>query len=56
METGLGVLQMSTDEFWGMTMKEFIAACDGFSKFHSGETNAPMTRDELNDLMERYPD
>jgi hypothetical protein len=40
-----------------MTMIEFACACDGFKKFHSGDdSSAPMTRDEMQDLMERYPD
>ena len=56
METGLGVLRMTPDEFWNCTMREFISACEGFSKFNGAKQNAPMTRDELEDLMERYPD
>ena len=48
---------MTADEFWGMTMIEFACACDGFQKFHSADdSSAPMSRDELEDLMERYPD
>ena len=48
---------MAPDEFWGMTMIEFACACDGFQKFHSADdSSAPMSRDELEDLMERYPD
>ena len=47
---------MTPDEFWNMTMMEFSCACEGFGKFHSNQSNAPMTKEELNDLMERYPD
>tara|TARA_R100001510_G_C7639142_1_gene196896 strand:+ start:1132 stop:1275 length:144 start_codon:yes stop_codon:yes gene_type:complete len=47
---------MTREEFWGMTMIEFVSACDGFAQFHGGQTNTPMSRDEMNDLMERYPD
>ena len=47
---------MTTDEFWNMTMIEFVSACEGFSTFHSSPSTEPMTKDELQDLMERYPD
>ena len=47
---------MTPEEFWGLTMIEFASACDGFRRFHSGESSTPMTKDELQDLMERYPD
>ena len=47
---------MTPDEFWGLTMIEFACACDGFRRFHSGESDAPMSKHELQDLMERYPD
>ena len=56
MQTGLGVLRMTPEEFWNMTMIEFCSACDGFASFNGADRNAPMTRDELQDLMERYPD
>lgn len=56
MQTGLGILSLRPSEFWNMTMIEFVSACEGFAKFHSTQPNAPMTRDEMQDLMERYPD
>ena len=56
LETGIGVLRMTPNEFWNLTMIEFVCACEGFSKFHGGQSDTPMTKDELQDLMERYPD
>ena len=56
MQTGLGVLRMTPEEFWNMTMIEFCSACDGFASFHGADQNSPMTRDEMQDLMERFPD
>ena len=47
---------MPPNEFWNLTMIEFVCACEGFSKFHGGQSDTPMTKDELQDLMERYPD
>ena len=56
MQTGLGILQLTPEIFWNMTMIEFTSACEGFAKFHTSEPDTPMTRDEMQDLMERYPD
>ena len=47
---------MTPDEFWGMSYQEFVYALDGFAEFHSGGKPPPLRRDELEDLMERYPD
>ena len=47
---------MTPEEFWNMTMIEFCSACDGFARFNGADQNAPMSKDELQDLMERYPD
>jgi len=45
-------------EFWDMGMPELMMAIDGFSEFHGGgeEKNGPLTKSELDDMMERYPD
>lgn len=44
------------DQFWDMSLKEFIFALDGFMEFNSPVKNNPLTRAELNELMELYPD
>ena len=49
-------MRMTPDEFWSLSMCEFISACEGFATFNGSTSKAPMTRDELEDLMERYPD
>lgn len=59
METGLGVLRLSPNEFWFMTLGEFVAALDGWNAAQGGKKAAkapPMTRDRLDYLMEKYPD
>tara|TARA_R100000988_G_scaffold84974_1_gene47910 strand:+ start:414 stop:575 length:162 start_codon:yes stop_codon:yes gene_type:complete len=46
-------------EFWDMGMPELMMAIDGFSEFHGGgedKKDGPLTRSELDDMMERYPD
>lgn len=52
----LGKMRMTSSEFWGLSLQEFYLAVDGFSEFHGGNKSAPLGRDELEDLMERYPD
>ena len=54
---GLGIMQMRPDDFWNLSPRELWLALAGFKQFHaSGESNAPMRRDELDKLMELYPD
>ena len=47
---------ISPDVFWEMGFEEFYLATQGFAEFHSGGKPPPLTRNELDDLMERYPD
>jgi hypothetical protein len=47
---------MSAKDFWSLSLHEFYMAIDGFAEFHSGGKPPPLNRNELNDLMERYPD
>ena len=57
MEIGLGKMGIPPRDFWDMSLFELYSAINGFAEFHGGsKENAPMTRDELEDLMERYPD
>ncbi len=56
MQIGLGKMQMRPDDFWNMSLVEFYAALEGFAEFNSGGAPPPLRKDELEDLMERYPD
>tara|TARA_R100000426_G_scaffold19508_1_gene16951 strand:- start:177 stop:347 length:171 start_codon:yes stop_codon:yes gene_type:complete len=56
MEICMGMIGMQPSEFWNATVIEIHCAIDGFTEFHTGNQPTPMTKDELNDLMERYPD
>lgn len=47
---------MTSDEFWNLSLTEFLLAVEGFAEFHSGGKPPPLTKNELNELMERYPD
>jgi uncharacterized phage protein (TIGR02216 family) len=52
MEIGLGALGLSPSVFWMMTVSELQAALRG----RLGSASATLTRDELADMMHRYPD
>ena len=56
MKLGIGKLRMSPAEFWDCSLAEFLLAVEGFAEFHSDGKAAPMRKDELQDLMELYPD
>ena len=53
---GLGKMGIRPDDFWNMSFDEFYLAVDGFAEFHGAEEKQGMTKDDLKDLMERYPD
>tara|TARA_R100001460_G_scaffold26423_1_gene53423 strand:- start:2490 stop:2660 length:171 start_codon:yes stop_codon:yes gene_type:complete len=56
MEICLGMMFMSPRDFWNLAPRELYAAVEGFTEFHTSQTEKPMSRDELDDLMELYPD
>ena len=52
MRFGLGVLRLPPREFWRMTPRELAAAWGAVI----GDRGGPLGRDDLNGLMERFPD
>jgi uncharacterized phage protein (TIGR02216 family) len=52
MAFGLGVLRLPPRDFWRMTPRELAAAWGAIV----GDRNAPLGRDRLDELMERFPD
>ena len=56
MQIGLGKLQLRPDDFWNMSFQEFYMAVEGFAEFHSGGKPPPLSKGELEDMMERYPE
>lgn len=55
-QIGLGILGMRPKDYWDLSLHEFYAATEGFKEFNSGGKPAPLSRSELDELMERYPD
>jgi len=43
-------------EFYSMSIAEITLAIDGFKEYNTGKQSSAMDRDDLKDLMERYPD
>jgi len=44
------------DRFWDMSPREIFLAIDGFKEFNGVEDSAPLTKNELEELMELHPD
>ncbi len=49
---GFGVLRLSSDAFWRMTPRELAQAVRAIR----GPAATPLARDELDDLLARFPD
>tara|TARA_R100001460_G_scaffold96161_1_gene138539 strand:+ start:106 stop:267 length:162 start_codon:yes stop_codon:yes gene_type:complete len=53
----MGMIGMQPSEFWNSSPQEIHAAIEGFIEFNTGgEDTTPMSKNELHDLMELYPD
>lgn len=50
------MLGIPSEQFWNMSIKEITLAMKGFREYNTGKTQNPMTKDELEELKERYPD
>ncbi len=47
---------MSPATFWNLSLSELNLAIEGFREFHGGNKQKPMSKDDLKELMEIYPD
>jgi uncharacterized phage protein (TIGR02216 family) len=57
MEIGLGHMRISPSEFWRYSLREWLAALEGYRvKMGGDEAPETFTKDELASLMEEYPD
>ena len=52
----VGMMNMRPMDFWSLSPREMYLAIKGFQKFHGAKDDRPMKKDELDDLMELYPD
>jgi uncharacterized phage protein (TIGR02216 family) len=56
MQICLGMMVMRPVDFWNMSPREMWSAIKGFQQFNGGNKDKPMSKTELEDLMELYPD
>jgi len=56
MQICMGMIGMRPKDFWDLSPVEMYQAMKGFKQFNTTEKEKPMTHDELQDLMELYPD
>ena len=58
MEICIGMIGMSPNDFWESSPKEIYRAIQGFIEFNtpSSSSKGTMSRSELDELMELYPD
>ena len=52
MRFGLGVLRLPPRDFWALTPRELASAWGAIM----GSATGPLSRSDLTDLMERFPD
>jgi|TARA_Y100001973_G_scaffold99463_1_gene158723 uncharacterized phage protein (TIGR02216 family) len=47
---------MTPATFWDLSPREFVSAVNGFMLTKGGKRNSPVLKDEMKDLMRRFPD
>ena len=56
MQICLGMIGIRPNDFWDMSLIEMYQAIKGFRNFNTTSKETPMTNEELENLMELYPD
>ena len=56
MQICFGMIGIRPVDFWDMSPVEMYQAIKGFKQFNTTTAEKPMSKDELDDLMELYPD
>ena len=50
------MLHIPPNQVWDMSLKEVTLAIKGFREYNGGDTEEPVTRDDMEKLKELYPD
>ena len=50
------MIRMSPNDFWNLSPREMYSAISGFLEFNTTPQDEPLNRNELENLMELYPD
>ena len=53
---GIGALGLSPKEFWNMGFPELYLAIEGYMEANTVQEEKRFGKDELHEMMERYPD
>tara|TARA_R110000796_G_scaffold136197_1_gene252244 strand:+ start:309 stop:479 length:171 start_codon:yes stop_codon:yes gene_type:complete len=56
MQICVGMAGMQPSEFWNCSPQEIYCVISGFAEFNTSPSEKPMEREELDELMELYPD
>lgn len=43
-------------EFWNMSVNEIYIVIQGFAEYNNGKSSSPMDKEDLDKLMEMFPD
>lgn len=52
----VGMIGVQPDQFWNMSVNEIYIVIQGFKEYNSGNSSDPMDKDDLDKLMEMFPD
>ena len=52
----VGVLGVAPTDFWALTPRECRAALHGYAEARGGRAAAPPSREEIEEMMRRFPD
>tara|TARA_R110000782_G_scaffold38322_1_gene89947 strand:+ start:129 stop:296 length:168 start_codon:yes stop_codon:yes gene_type:complete len=52
----VGMMNMRPIDFWDLSPREMYLAIKGFKQFNGGDKEQSMNKNELDNLMELYPD
>jgi|VirMetMinimDraft_7_1064189.scaffolds.fasta_scaffold12629_10 uncharacterized phage protein (TIGR02216 family) len=55
-EVCVGMIGIPPSQFWDMSPIEVNLAVSGFKELHGGRKDDPMSKGELEELMELHPD
>lgn len=47
---------MTPETFWALSPREYLSAVNGFLLTNGGKKETPMLKDEMFELMRRFPD
>ena len=47
---------MTPETFWALSPREYLSAVNGYLLTKGGKKQTPMLKDEMKQLMRRFPD